>query len=482
MRRRPGPANFRLELGPIDSSPLRTPGVVFVRIVLRHRLRSVLPALAVTLVVATGSKRARASAWDVFGFGPEGIASVSARSATATDGSATFYNPAGLGFGRGLRLELSGLAAMPLLHAQGSNQTLQDPVGGCAAIDADVPLEGPLSDRVRVGLGLYALPSKLMRIELRKGTDPFFPYYDNRTQRLAAIPALAVRPASWLGLGVGANVLGGVSGPVDVREGQSRGLETLIEQDVNTVVSWVAGVRVDPLQQLHVALTYRQAFGVPFHVTTTANVAGVPLMVDVNASQALYDPASLVLGTAAEPTARLRLEVNASWQRWSVWQGPLLGIDTTVSALSLSSHLPQGLFRDTWSVRGAGRWWVSRNANGEVGLLAGLGYETSMLVPSAQQGGTNFVDGAKVLVGGGATARFPGLVGRAFLASIGAQLQRVSSYAQAKRACTSVPCAAGTVVGPDTDHPSEGIGNPGYPTLSGGGAVFVLSAGLGVEL
>lgn len=457
------------------------PGVVFVGRVPGVRFSPTLRSVAVSALLMAAAADARASAWELFGFGPEGIASVSARASSATDGSAAFYNPGGLAFGRGSSMELSGLGALSLLDAQGLRQQIRDPVGGNAAIDADVPLRGPLEGKLRVGVGVYSPPSHLMRLQLRSATDPFFPYYDNRTQRLTMIPALAVAPAPWLGVGAGANILAGVSGPVDVREGQSRGLETLLDQRVSTVVSWLVGARAD-VGPWHLSAVFRQQFAVPFHVVTTANVAGVPLMVDVSTASALYDPATVVLGTSLDVTSAVDVEANAAWSRWSAWDGPLLGIDTTVSALSLSSHAPDGLVQDTWSLRGAARWWVSRSANREIRLSAGLGYETSMLDQGAQQGRTNFIDGDKLLVGVGATARFPGFVGRALRLSLGAQLQRIAPTDRAKIPCTSVPCPPDTVVGPDTDRPDEGINNPGYPSLSGSGGVIVMSAGVGVDL
>jgi len=455
--------------------------VLWLRTVVHRLVRASRPAAAAALLL-TYAPTSGASVWEVFGFGPEGVASVSAQAATANDGTSVFYNPGGLAMGRGTQIELSGTGMLSWLEAQGATQPIHDPAGGSLAVGSDVPLEGPLANRLRVGFGAYALPSKLMRLQMRPGTDPFFPYYDNRTQRLTVIPAVAVRLASWIGVGVGANVLAGVSGPVDVREGQSRGLETLLQQDVRTVAGWVAGLRVAPVPGLDLALAFRQRFGVPFHVITTANVAGVPLRVDVDTAEALYDPAVVVVAGAVQPSDRVRLELDGSWSRWSAWRGPLLSIDTTVSALSLASHSPEGLFRDTWAVRGAGHWWFAKSANAQLGTIAGAGYETSMLDTSARQGRTNFIDGPKLMVGAGTVAHFPGLIGRALSLSVGAQWQRVAATVQDKQVCTSVPCAPDTLVGPDTDRPGEGISNPGYPTLRGHGGVFVLSVGARVEL
>ena len=452
--------------------------MILVRIVPRHsHLPHALPALLYAACTVAWQSSAKASAWDVYGFGPDGIAAVSARAASATDGTASYYNPGGLAFSEGSRVALSAAGVASALEIQGKRQAIADPVGLCASIDTDVPLQGPLAQRLRVGLGLHALPTSLMRLQLHRSTMPFFPYYDARTQRLTAIPAVSFQPIEGLGIGLGANVLAKVSGPIDVREGQSRALETILEQNAGTVVSWIAGIRFDPHRRLHFGLVYRQAFGVPFRVTTTANVAGIPLVVEVSAAQALYDPASLVFGAAVAPTDRLHFEVDGAWHRWSAWKGPLMSVDTTVSALSLSSKSPLGLFQDSVGVRASGTWWLERTLSRETAVIGGLGYETSMLDPNARQGRTNFVDGAKTSFGAGLSVLFPALVGRGLRLSLGGQAQHLAQFSQAKQACTSVPCPAGTVVGPDTEHPDQGIDNAGYPALAGGGTLLVVSGG-----
>jgi hypothetical protein len=423
-----------------------------------------------------------ASAFEVLGFGPEGVAEVSARAARVRDGTAAFYNPGGLAFGSGYGLRLAGTGAFSMLDAQSARQAIADPVGASIASDLDVPLEGPLHGKIRVGLGLYALPNKLLRLRTRETTAPFFPYYDNRTQRLTAIPALAVRPIEPLGVGVGLNLLGGVAGPVDVREGQSRALESRLEQEVATVASLVAGAQLEATRRLRFGLAYRQRFGIPLRITTTANVAGVPLAVNVTATDALFDPSVVVLAASFEPAEGLGFELDASWHHWSSWSGPLLEVEATVSALALSSHPPQGLFQDAWAGRAAGWWRVSRTATREIDVHAGAGLESSMLRSDVQQGRSNMVDGAKLLLGAGASVAFEGLVGRRLRLGLGVQAQRVSPFSQAKVACTRVPCPPDTVVGPDTANPTQGITNPGYPALTSGGVLFVGSVGVGVEL
>jgi len=430
----------------------------------------------------SAARDARASAFELFGFGPEGVAEVSARTARAQDGSATFYNPGGLAFGKGYSVTLGGLGAISGLTVQGERQPIKDPAGGTLALDLDVPLEGPLRDRIRIGVGMFMLPDKMMRLRAQEATAPFFPYYDNRSQRMTVIPALSIKPIDRLGLGVGVNVLAGIAGPVDVREGQSRAMESRVEAESKTVASLVAGARFEASKRLRFGVTYRHKFGIPLKVTTTANVAGVPLMVNVSVAEALYDPSTLVAGGSFDLHDNVAVELDASWHRWSAWAGPLLNIDTQVSAVSLTSHPPTGLFKDSFGVRGAGAWRLANNSSREFKVHLGVGYETSMIRADVQQGRSNFVDGDKLLVGVGGSALWKKVVGKGLRVALGAQVQRVGAFSQNKIACTSVPCPPNTVVGPDTNAPDQGITNPGYPKLSASGMVYVISAGVGVDL
>jgi hypothetical protein len=104
------------------------------------------------------------------------------------------------------------------------------------------------------------------------------------------------------------------------------------------------------------------------------------------------------------------------------------------------------------------------------------------MLDSFQQGATNLVDGDKLLAGLGATFALRGVIPATLRFGAGANVQRVFPYGQDKRVCTAAPCPLDTVAGPEATHPAQGITNPGYPRLSGQGAFFAMSLGIGVEL
>jgi hypothetical protein len=436
-------------------------------------------ATALALVLAPASV-ARAGAFDVEGFGPEGVAEINARAARADDGTAAFYNPGGLGLGRGVRLTLAPTLGVSALAAQGKTTALANPFGVALAFDATIPFEGLLKDRIRVGFAGYLPPSAALHLLAHPSDQPFFPYYDNRTQRLLLVPALAVRLLDGLSIGVGFNVLGGVSGPASVTTGASGAPEPRLDLDAATAVAVNAGVRFDPRPGLRFAFAFRQRFSAPAVVDSTAEIAGIPLAISVATRSALFDPTTLVAAASVD-VGHAALELDASYAIWSAYQGPWVTVHATLPGVDVGSALPTAIARDVVSLRGAGTYRFDVGARSEVVARGSLGFEPTMLT-SAQQGTTNLLDGDKLLAGLGATLAVRDVRSATLRVGVGASVQRVFSYSQGKRVCSVAPCGVDTVAGPDAARPDQGITNPGYPRLTGGGAFWSISLGLGVDL
>jgi hypothetical protein len=429
----------------------------------------------------TAASAARASAFEVYGFGPAGVADVNARAARADDGTAAFYNPGGLGLGQGVRLELSPTLGVSALEAQGEALPLESPFGLALAFDATVPFEGALEDRIRFGFGGYFLTGGALRLISRAGDAPFFPYYDNRTQRLVAIPAIAVRIVPGLAIGAGCNVLAGVSGPADVQPGASGAPEPRIDEEVTSVLAANLGARFDPTPHARFAFTYRQRFAIESSIPTTAEVGGVPLDVDVDVRQALFDPDTFVVASSFD-IGRATLEIDVSYAVWSTYDGPFVAVHAELPGVNISSKNPEPFWRDVVSARAAGSYRVSAGERADLVLRAGAGFEPSMLESNVGQGRSNLVDSDKVLVGLGASLTLRDVLPVTVRLALGVNTQIMTGYEQAKKVCAAQPCPANTVVGPDGAAPGVGIDNPGFPVLSAGGSLWSGSFGLGVDL
>jgi hypothetical protein len=438
-----------------------------------------LPAASALTLAVLAAPAARAGAFDVEGVGPAGVAEVNARAARADDGSAAFYDPGGLAFGRGVRLEIAPTLGVSALSAQGKALPLEDPFGVTLAFDATVPFTGLLHDRIRIGFAAY-FPPVAAHLIVHTTDAPFFPYYDNRTQRLELVPALAVRLRDDLGIGVALDVLGGVTGPASVQTGASGAPEPAISLDATTSVAVHAGLRFDPTPRAHLAFAFRQRFSVPASIATTATIAGTPLAVDVATTSALFDPMTLV-AAASFDLGRASVEIDAVYAAWSAYEGPFVGVTATLPGVNVASVLPSSPAHDVVSLRAAGTYRLDVGRASELLLRAGAGFEPSML-STFQQGETNLLDGPKVMGGLGASLALRNLLPATLRFGAGASVQGVLPYGQAKLVCQATPCAADTVAGPDATHPAHGIDNPGYPRLGGGGAFVSLSLGVGVDL
>lgn len=425
------------------------------------------------------TRQTYASAFDVQGIGPESIAEVGARTASAQDGSAAFLNPGSLAFGKGASVAVAPTLALSTLQAQDKPLAVEDPFGITFTAAATIPFEGPLARRVRIGFSGYFLPSAALRLLARTPEQPFYPYYDNRTQRLVAIPTLSIRLAKWLGVGASANVLAGVTGPAKLERGATGSPEPRIDIAARTILAGIFGVRVDPSERVHLALVVRQSFGIPLNIDTTADIGGIPLATNLQTRQTMFDPLTVVLASQMR-FGKAAIEGNVSYARWSAWEGPYMSVQSTLPGVNLVSRLPSHLFRDTMSFRVGSNYTIHASSNTNVILRGGLAFETTML-NGTLQGRTNLVDGNKFTVGAGATFVVRDWIGKALHLGVGANSQFVSAFHQEKRLCSSVPCAENTVVGPDANNPRADITNPGYPQLQAKGAWLTLALGIGVD-
>lgn len=430
---------------------------------------------------ALGAPEARASGPELFGPDAASIGRAAASSASATDGSAAFLAPAGLAFGRGFGARALASYAHFALRANGKDAGPDDAGAAGIAIDADVPFEGALEGVLRFGLLASSPPGEALRVVTHAGNEPFFPHYDGRASRLVVVPAIAARLAPSIAVGVAADVLAGVSGPADVAPGASRDLEAHLDEEVTTVAAPIASLRVDPSERLHLALTWRARFAIPTRVTTTATIGGVPLVAHVEESEGAFDPARVVVACAFEPSERVGLELDATYARFSTWSGPLMRVEATLPGVYLVSSDRGAAFRDTITIRGAGTYALPLGGERALVLRAGGGFEPSILRPDAAQGVTNYLDGHRAIIAAGVGFEATGWLDAKWRLDLGAQAHLLGASSTTKTACTLAPCAPTTVAGPDPAHPSVGITDPGYPTLSSAGSVWVGAVSLGAS-
>ncbi len=439
-----------------------------------------------------------ASPADLFGLGGRWGGMGDAAVAGVTEPAAIFFNPAGLAAARSATVSvgLMGQGTWLSLPA-GKMQRLDWPVDAVVGLSAPVPFEGWMAQRLWVGLLLVAAPSSLAVIRGRTATEVFYPYYDNRAQRLMVLPAIAFRAMDSSGrgrltLGVSLDILADMSGLVLARESAARSVEARVSEELSTRVGVIAGIRY-ALGDWALGLAYRQAFFLRMTTDSFNHVAGADLDLSLSLDT-LYDPHTFVLGGQWTP-GPWTLALQVSYSLWRFYKGPFVATTSELPLVgALETDLPDIPFHDTVSVVAGTEYRFALPRTMTLSLRGGLGFDSSPL--PLQHGRTNMLDGHKVSASLGLGLDLGRVVGRRIRLDAHARATVLIPRTMDKRLfmpdeqCPAPP--PGTVDPDDyllderpcdrTDPDSLGFqtSNPGYPTLRSSG--FVLSGGVSLEV
>jgi long-subunit fatty acid transport protein len=443
----------------------------------------------VTALTAALPAAAAANPAEVFGFGSRAAGRAGAVVATSDDFAAGHYNPAGFAWAPGRRLSFGAASAISNLTIQDRRVAIEEPTGMVVGVTLPAPLGGPLANRLYLGLGLWLPPRSAAHVIARLPDEPFFPWYDNRTQRILVLPGAAVKITDQLAVGAAVNFAATLDGQVLASEGATRALEARIDEEVPSVARINAGVAWRPWRGLAIGGSFRQKFSIPFATVARTNVAGEPIDVDI-AADGLFTPTTVTIGGGWR-TAQWEAAAEGAWSDWSAYPGPYVRVNSALPLVGpLAGRLPAVPFRDTVAVRAGGE--VRFGAADQVGwaLRGGWGLETSP-VPKRQPGVTNLMDGYKNLVAAGAGVRWPRALGGKPLridVHVMAQLvarrtlrKEVFDGADAYDPFTSLRDEVVDDAG-DPDSLGVQVSNPGFPTIRSGGQVFSGGVTVGVDL
>jgi long-chain fatty acid transport protein len=431
--------------------------------------------LAACLLALALCAPARASTPDVFGFGSESTSLAGAVTACASDFSAAFYNPAGLALAGAARTVAFGVTGYTSeLSIRGARQSISDPLGFELGVRAPVPLGGALRDRIAVGFALHMLPDQIVRVIAHTPEEAFFPYYDNRTQRLVVLPAIAAKVTPRLSLGLGFNFLAGLSGKVQTSQGGTRTLEPRIDEKIFSTVKLHAGVHFDATPKLQLGLAYRQGFSVPFKTFTMNSVAGTDIDINIDA-EGLFTPDEVWAG-AAFTQGHVRVSLDGGYLRWSAWRGPYVAVSSVLPIAGPFEVTPPAVpYNDIYSVRAGLSWQVLDRDAASLMLRAGGGFEPSPMPD--QPGVTNLLDGNKIILSAGAGLQLQHLLPQPVRIDAHVMAHLVQSRTFAKQVfknndpnCPSSDNVCG-LHDEVTGTTGTQISNVGYPSIDGGGAV-----------
>jgi hypothetical protein len=283
---------------------------------------------------------ALASPVDLYGSMPNGVASANALTASSEDGSAAYYNPAGLGVGGSngrSSVQLSYVWAHPMLYvARTKNDpatldqfpTNKPPTLGFYALSALMPLGGKIRNRASLGMLLYMPRSSILAVETGEPVEPQWLRYQSEPERITLAVGLGVRPIEMLSVGVGLQMLASFAGRVSFRGALSpeQGEAGPIEQRhlsfrLKPAVAPTFGLTFIPKKNLRIAASFRGGLGLEIGQPVVASIQGIGSLDIAANGTMLYTPPQVSAGVHYAPLERLSLALDLRYELWS--QAPL---------------------------------------------------------------------------------------------------------------------------------------------------------------
>jgi len=283
------------------------------------RVRLLAGALALTLVLAS---QVLAGGFQLNEHGARAMAQAGAFAARATDGSAIYFNPAGLGFQKMGSVYLGVTAITPATSFYGPTQRNPNEKTALLAqtfTPINFYVTSPVTDRLHVGIGVnnpYGLGTEWPRewagkfLTTKVDLKTFF-----------ITPTVSYRLTDQLSVGAGVNV---VTGSVLLEKAVSVSSVALPASPLASIsmgasgVGFNVGVMYKPLDILSIGLSYRSQV----KTDATGNVSFTPNYVALGfpngaVSTTLTLPATGFAGVAFTPIKNLELEIDYQYIGWS---------------------------------------------------------------------------------------------------------------------------------------------------------------------
>lgn len=337
---------------------------------MRKRIARTLVAAALTLTAAGG---AQAAGFNIYEAGARATALGCAFTATADDGSALFYNAAGLSFMQGQSVEFNIMPVGPKFKFAEAEDMGGDPATG-EAVDKYYPVPGVYytrntGGRTSFGVGVYA-PFGL-GVEWQDG-DTFVgrqANYDVGIETAYITPAVSFMAAEGLALALGLDIASQHISlermTLDPTTG-GNAIDTKIEGRSSLNVTPSFGAMYRPNEQVSFGLMYHWkktmkyedrdatlrnvgAAGTPsasFAGALLSGLGGSASQLDATIDSELNLPWIMSLGASYWVTTDLRGEVNYVRYGWSNFKE--LALDFDVDALDQSLHFD---YEDSWQIR-----------------------------------------------------------------------------------------------------------------------------------
>jgi hypothetical protein len=290
------------------------------------------------------STRAHASPSEGYGSSTRSVGLAGALTADVDDGSAAYENPAGLAFGGAAGRKSLGVGYLfgaPLvdLHRRKddaarleSSPTQQPSAQGLANFQLRVPLGGKLGHRVTVGLVGWLPQDKLLRLALPDVRLPQWTRWTSNTDRFELAASLGVKLGERWGVGVGALVLAGMDGNVDLAIDllAKKAAYRTLDVTARTRLAPVVGVSWRPKETLGLAASYRGARGLALSLPNRIDLGDLGMLALALSGTAHYSPHEFALGASWKPSDAWKVNADLRYAMWSLAPYPAAAVAGTL--------------------------------------------------------------------------------------------------------------------------------------------------------
>jgi len=352
---------------------------------MRKRFLLLVPALGLLLL---GAGTAQASGFSIYEAGSRATALGCAFTATADDGSALFYNAAGLSFQKGRSADLNFIRVAPQFKFSG-HLSQGDALQTGESSDRAYLVPGAYytanpGGRLAYGVGVYA-PFGL-GVEWKDGAN----WIGRRISHNVAIETIYVTPAVSLMASEGFALALGLD--IATQHLSLKKFTPYPQTGANAIETEIAGrskPNVTPSLGMMLRPSPRVSFGAMYHfgktmkfedqeatltnVQDAGEIWAAALLTGLGGSDQLVSselnlPSIMSLGVAVDATEELRVECNYVRFGWSAFEK--LALDFTTDALDQTIHFG---YENSWQVRFGGEY----QATDAISVMAGYVHDNS---------------------------------------------------------------------------------------------------------
>ena len=411
--------------------------------------------LLITAFLASGPGTAAADPLDSYGLTSRVRSMGGAAAATSSPLAAVLYNPAAMESRAGPELGFGLIAAINRLDPVGANGARTPTFAYELTLASPLPLgPGAWTRRVALGLALLLPNTHLYDFDMPSVDSPAWVGLGSSSRRLSVGGSVSVRILDCLSVGAGISLLPIVTGSVDLDLKDPEGRDT-VRVDVDPRYRPVAGLLYEPAPGWRAGLSFRMGNHADIDLPVDVKANGIDLAARVS-GPADWTPSVLSLGVELPVLRdRLTLAAQADWRMTSGYRH--LSSDVALYDAEgddgLAAKVPDPGFSDSAAARLGLEWHA-----GPVVLRGGYAF-VGRAAP-AQTGRSNLLDAHRhhVSMGAGVEVAEGNDGGPRLSLSMDAQVLALHPVLIEKEDLL-----------PD---------NPGFPTLEGGGQVWVVGGGM----